>query len=401
MKNTLRLYRGFGVVALVCAGAWLAMGPHAALAQARGVVQWGGEEPSPQLLHSSSQGYLGVDLTDVDQEKAQALKLKEVRGAIITLIDHDAPAGQIGLKVNDVVVKLNGQAVEGAEQLRRMLREIPAGRNVSLEISRDGNIQTLAVQLADRRVMEHDVWAKIGTGPDVFSQAPGMGILAGGGDAPLPGGFHMPFFGSSLKVGALVEPLTSQMADYLGVPGGLMVKQVARKSEAEAAGLKAFDVILKVGSDPIATVADWDRSLRANQGKPVQVSVLRDRKQQALTLQVDSKHHSLIEFEGVFPGDDCPLLVAEIDADPVRDTAAEAVRDSLGSVDLKIDQKQMDALKQQMEQLRKNFKMDDFKLDQKQMDELKQQMKELQKTLPDQLKKELDQLNKLDVPGRA
>jgi membrane-associated protease RseP (regulator of RpoE activity) len=211
----------------------------------------------------------------------------------------------------------------------------------------------------------------------------------------------MPFFGSSLNVGALVEPLTSQMADYLGVPGGLMVKQVARKSEAEAAGLKAFDVILKVGSDPIATVADWDRSLRANQGKPVQVSVLRDRKQQALTLQVDSKHHSLIEFEGVFPGDDCPLLVAEIDADPVRDTAAEAVRDSLGSVDLKIDQKQMDALKQQMEQLRKNFKMDDFKLDQKQMDELKQQMKELQKTLPDQLKKELDQLNKLDVPGRA
>jgi S1-C subfamily serine protease len=120
----------------------------------------------------------------------------------------------------------------------------------------------------------------------------------------------MPFFGSSLKVGALVEPLTSQMAEYLGVPSGLMVKQVARKSEAEAAGLKAFDVILKVGPDAISTVADWDRSLRSNQGKPVQVTVLRDRKQQILTLQVDSKHHGMIEFEGVFPGDDCPLLMA-------------------------------------------------------------------------------------------
>jgi len=41
-------------------------------------------------------GYLGVDLADVDQEKAQALKLKEVRGAVITLIDHDAPAGRSG-----------------------------------------------------------------------------------------------------------------------------------------------------------------------------------------------------------------------------------------------------------------------------------------------------------------
>ena len=126
-----------------------------------------------------TQGYLGVDLADVDQEKAQALKLKEVRGAIITLIDHDAPAGQIGLKVNDVVLELNGQAVEGAEQLRRMLREIPAGRKVSLEISRDGNIQTLTVELADRPAMEHDVWNKIGSRGDVFAGSPGMGILSG------------------------------------------------------------------------------------------------------------------------------------------------------------------------------------------------------------------------------
>jgi S1-C subfamily serine protease len=83
------------------------------------------------------------------------------------------------------------------------------------------------------------------------------------------------------------------MAEYLGVPGGLMVRQVAHKSEAASAGLKAFDVILKVGSVPIATLSNWERALHANQGKPVQVTVLRDRKQQTLTLQVDSKRHSL------------------------------------------------------------------------------------------------------------
>jgi S1-C subfamily serine protease len=268
------------------------MAPPAASAQARGMVQLL-EEPTP-LLHSTSQGYLGVELADVDQQKAQALKLKDMRGAVITLIDHDAPAGQIGLRVNDVILQLNGQAVEGAEQLRRMLREIPAGRKVTLEISRDGSLQTLTAQLADRRIMERDVWNKIGTGGDVYTQAPpGMGFFSGGGNAPLSGGFHMPFFGSSLNVGALVEPLTSQMAEYLGVPGGLMVRQVARKSEAASAGLKAFDVILKVGSEPIATLSGWERALHANQGKPVQVTVLRDRKQQTLTLQVDSKRHSL------------------------------------------------------------------------------------------------------------
>ena len=131
MKHFLRPYRSFGVALLLGVGAGLAMTPPGARAQSSELVQFMGQEPSPLLGHSSiSQGYLGVDLADLDQEKAQALKLKDVHGAVITLIDHDAPAGQIGLKVNDVVLQLNGQVIEGAEQLRRMLREIPAGRKV-------------------------------------------------------------------------------------------------------------------------------------------------------------------------------------------------------------------------------------------------------------------------------
>jgi membrane-associated protease RseP (regulator of RpoE activity) len=384
-------------------GAGLALLPPSALAQSRQIVELL-QEPSPLAAHAVSQGYLGVDLADVDQDKAQALKLKDVRGAIITLIDHDAPAGQVGLKVNDVVLQLNGQPVEGAEQLRRMLREIPAGRKVSLEISRDGNLQTLNVELADRQVMEHDIWNKIGTSSDVFVPVPGMGILSGG-DAPMPGGFHMPLFGSSLNVGAMVEPLTSQMAEYLGVPSGLMIKQVARKSEAATAGLKAFDVILKVGADPVTTLADWDRSLRANQGKPVQVTILRDKKQQTVTLQVDSKRHGEVLFENVFPIDDCPLMVAEIDPEFAQNAAeaAEALRNQIGQI--KIDPQQIEEMRRQAEELRKSFKVEDFKIDQKQMDQVRQQMEEFRKNFKpedfkltpqqlDEFHKQMDQLKR-------
>ena len=218
------------------------------------------EDTSPLLAHTSVPGYLGVDVTDIDADKAQALKLKDVHGAVITLIDHDAPAGQIGLKVNDVVLVIDGQNVADADALRHMLRDIPPGRNVD------------------------------GIAP--VAPPPAMGIT--GSDAPISSGFHMSVFTSTLNVGALIEPLTSQMAEYLGVQGGLMVKQVARKSEAAASGLKAFDVILKVGADSINTSADWDRDLRSNVGKPVQVTILRDKKQQILTLQVDSKHRSAV-----------------------------------------------------------------------------------------------------------
>ena len=415
MNYFLRPYHRFAVAMLL--GMGIAVAPPGAGAQSSGIAQMI-EGPSP-LLHSTSQGYLGVLVGDVDNDSAPKLKLKDVRGAVVTLIDHDAPAAQAGIHVNDVVLQLNGQPVEGAEQFSRMLREIPAGRKVSLLISRDGNTQTIAVELVDHKKMEHDVWNKLGDSSDEFSPAPGMGILTGGGDVPLSGGFHMPFFGSSLNVGALVEPLTSQMSEYLGVPSGLMVKQVARKSEAAAAGIKAFDVILKVGTEGIATTADWDRALRSNQGKPVQVTILRDRKQQTLTLQVDSKHRHA-ELEDLFPEGDCPL-VAELDPEFAAQMAqqfavdsdktaqqmqefqkqlqqqlgskdfgispkeaeelqqlAEQLRDSLKSQGFQFDQKQMDEFKQQMEQFRKDFNPEDFKLDPKQMEQFKQQMEEMQ-----------------------
>jgi serine protease Do len=389
MKHLLRPYLSLGLT--IALGAALANAPRLTHAQGNDLRQLMLGSNAPFI--GGSQGYLGVELADIDNEKSQSLKLKDTRGAVITLIDHDAPAGQIGLKVNDVVIQLNGQNVESAEQLRRMLKEIPSGRKVSIEISRDGNIQTLAVELADRQVLGHDVWNKIGKGGDLFSPTPSMGMLSGGGDAPGGGGgFHLPFFGSSLNVGALVEPLTSQMAEYLGIESGLMVKQVARKSNAASAGLKAFDVILKVGSEQVINLAGWDRALRANQGKPVQITILRDKKQQTVTLQVDSKHHqgSLRNPAG-FSADDCPLM-AELSQNFAQDSAAaadqlrrqaEVIRQSLK--DFKIDPKEAEQFQQQMDRLRNELSNSKLKIDQKQLDELQRELNRFENQLGKQL----------------
>lgn len=262
----------------------------------------------PALLRSSAQGYMGVLTGDVDGEAATRLKLRDTHGAVITLLDHDAPAAQAGIRVNDVVLEINGQKIETSEQFSRLLRELPAGRTLSLVVSRDGLVQTVKVQLVDRKKMEHDVWNKLESDREGSGSAPAMGILSGGsGDIP-SGGFHMPFFGNTLNVGALVEPLTAQMTEYLGIQSGLMVKQVAHKSQADAAGLKPFDIILKVGGDTISTSADWDRTLRANRDKAVPVVVLRDRRQQTLTLQVDSHHRRSSREQP--PAADAPLLAA-------------------------------------------------------------------------------------------
>jgi len=378
------------------------------------------EKVDPLLSHAS-QGYLGVLVSDVDNDSVPKLKLKEVRGALITLIDHDAPAGQVGLRVNDVVLELNGTKIEGAEQFGRMLHEMPAGRKITVLISRDGNQQTVEVQLCDRKKMEQDVWNKLRQQGDSISPAPALGIFTGSGEAGTPG-FHMPFFGSTLNVGAVVEPLMAQTADVLGIQTGVLVKTVTRKSEASTAGLKPHDVILKVGTESISTTADWDRALRSNQNKPVQVTIFRDGRQQVVTLQVDSKHNkSEVDFQEVFPGllpdgpwpsgtefgalgDDgrCPLL-AEVDpswaadaqaaAEKLRAQAEELAR-NFHPEQFKIDQKQLDELKKQMEEFRQSFNPDDFKIDSKQMEELQRRMEELRKSMPELFNKQLEQLQR-------
>ena len=394
MKYFLRLDLGMKILSVAAMAGCMAIAPH--LARAQGPMTVHILSGSHLFLdHPTEPGYLGVEIVDVDADKAQALKLKDAHGAVITLVDHDAPAGQIGLKVNDVVLGLNGQPVASADDLRRMIKVIPPGRKVSIEISHDGNIETLAVSLADRKAMEQAIWGKIGNSGDAAASTPKMSMLAGGGNSPMPEGFHMPFFGGSLKVGAMVEPLTSQMAEYLGVHSGLMVKQVEHKSEAETAGLHAFDVILKVGADAIATSADWDRALRANAGKPVQVTILRDKKQQMVTLQVDSKHRGAVEYEDMFGGGDMPLLAeldeelspaladeisaeAEAGADVAR-KQVERLKDQLGSMKLDLSQEQ---LSKQAEQLRRQAaklsqSMKGFKIDMQTVDQIREKMEDL------------------------
>lgn len=286
MKYFLRPYRILKGAAVTLAVATLCA-PPGALAQLNEVKHLI-NQVNPFIAHSNVPGYLGVLVGDVDNEAVGRLKLKDTHGAMITLIDHDAPAGQAGLRVNDVIVSVDGQNVQSAEQFSQMLREFHAGRKIALGIVRDGAAQNMTIQLVDRKAMEQAVWNKMNNVQNDPAPPPGLAILSGGSGDAAPG-FHWPFFGNSLNVGAMVEPLTSQMADYLGVPNGVMVKQVTRKSEAARAGLKVYDVVLKIGPDAVSTTADWDRALRTNRGRVAVVTILRERRQQTLNMQVDSK----------------------------------------------------------------------------------------------------------------
>src|SRR6476660_1702389 len=113
-------------------------------------------QPGPQPMVFYGEGpwggsYLGVDTQDVSADRIGQLHLKEEHGVEVTTVDQDAPAGKAGIKEHDVILSVNGTAVESVEQLRRMIHEIPPGRMVTLGISRNGQPLTFKAQLADRK----------------------------------------------------------------------------------------------------------------------------------------------------------------------------------------------------------------------------------------------------------
>src|SRR5205807_900795 len=166
---------------------------------------------------------------------------------------------------------------ESKTQLQRMIQETPAGRVVSLGLSRDGQPMTSKVQLADRRNecchnRKEGDWIK-----GIHVQIPP--------NANLPD-FDVPNIGvvvvhSSMRSGLMVENLTPQLGEFFGAKNGngVLVRSVEKGSRADKAGLRAGDVITRVGDQPVHDTSDFTHAFHSHSGGSVSVGVIRDKKE--------------------------------------------------------------------------------------------------------------------------
>jgi serine protease Do len=223
-------------------------------------------------LVGGSRSYLGVGVREVDAEIARQKKLPEERGVEITSVAEDSPAEKAGLKKGDVVLEYNGQPVQGVQQFIRLVRETPAGRSVTLKISRDGAIHTLT--------------ATIGT-------CRNCGPLGAFGPIEIPDlqswSFDLPSVYTGWRSGVLgieAEALPSQLAEYFGVKEGVLVRSVKPGSPAAKAGLRAGDVIVKAGDERVSKPRDVSQALRSA-GKSLPLTIVRDKREMTVTVTLE------------------------------------------------------------------------------------------------------------------
>ena len=276
--------------------------------------------PPPVHWYAAGKGsYLGIGVQEIGAERAKQLKLSEPHGVEVTTVTKESPAAKAGIKEGDVVLEFNGQRVEGSEQFVRLVRETPPGREVKLGISRDGASQTVTATVGDRKEygpymdpkyvqklqkMGEDMQHQFGPGspfqqdmrhqfgPDSDFQRD-MQKLRDDMEK-MHWEMHMPDLpegpGRGARLGVEAEPVGPQLAEFFGVKQGVLVRSVAEGSAAEKAGIKAGDVIVKIGNGDVDRVGTISKLMReAEAGKPVPVTVVRNKKWITLSVTPGAK----------------------------------------------------------------------------------------------------------------
>ncbi len=244
------------------------------------------EDEDVQVVMSSESGWLGVGVSEVSADKQKELKLPEERGAVLGRIVPDSPAAKAGLKENDVVLEINGQRVEGTEQFRRLIHEIPPGRTANLTVWRDGRSQNVKVTIGKPDANNLRVYSG---NPKAYAfkmpELPEMPDLSGLEHLRT---FTMVSPGHPI-LGIDAESVEGDFGKFFGAPDGegVLVRNVFNDSPAAKAGLKVGDVITSLNGERIRSASELrEKLLTKHEEKTIQLGLLRNKAELSISVEL-------------------------------------------------------------------------------------------------------------------
>jgi len=212
------------------------------------------KEILPDLMQSGKveRGWLGVYLQSLNKELAAANGLKSQEGAVLTDVQAQSPAAEAGLKRGDVILNFDGKKVIDATQLRFWVAKAGPGRDVPLQVYRDGKTMNLSVRLKDREMA--------------------MATLVRQPQAPLqtdPG---------KNNFGLTVRTSTKELCDRFDVRyyPGVIVVEVESGSPADRKEIEPGFIISEVNSREVKAVSDFEAALKTAGQKKALSLLVRD-----------------------------------------------------------------------------------------------------------------------------
>ena len=166
---------------------------------------------------------IGVNITEVTQEDAEKLNLREVRGARIDRVIPDGSAEAAGLKENDIIVKFDGMAVTSPSELQEQVSRRRPGDRANITYIRNGKEVTVPVTMRN-----------IAGNTNVVT--PGMG-------------------GSTSVYGARFETLGSADREKFDIDYGVKVTEV-NEGKLKDLGIRKGYIILSINGRKVKTASE-------------------------------------------------------------------------------------------------------------------------------------------------
>ncbi|CAN5243190.1 Do family serine endopeptidase [soil metagenome] len=204
-----------------------------------------------QLIRDGSveRGYIGVQIGNLDDKYRASLGLSDdTKGALVASVTADGPAEKAGIQEADVIVAVNGQAVETSNALTRAVGAVGVGDPLRVELIRDGRRQTVTVRSA-KRPSDAELYPEDEDGnPRATPQTP-----------VAPSGMAV----EGITVSPMSPALKQRYSIGADVIEGLIVTEVAPHSKAGEIGLPAGTVITRAFNRTVNTPADLKAAVDA------------------------------------------------------------------------------------------------------------------------------------------
>jgi serine protease Do len=198
-------------------------------------------------------GRIGVQIDQVTRDVAESIGLGRPQGALVRNVESGSPADKAGIEAGDIITKFNGQAIDRASDLPRMVGNTKPGSRATITVFRRGQTRDLGVNVIEFE--DTTTAAATRTKPQAPEDRP----------KATPGG---------QSLGLVVSELTAQQKRESKVKGGVHVDAVS--DAAERAGIREGDVIVAVGNTEVNSVRDFEAAVaRADKKKPVPVLLRR------------------------------------------------------------------------------------------------------------------------------
>ena len=179
-----------------------------------------------------SRGWLGVLIQDVTRELAESFGMDKPQGALIAKVLDGGPAERAGFEVGDIVLSFNEQAIEHSSDLPPVVGRTRVGRQVPVEILRDGESMTLKVTTEELPAED------------------ALRIAATAEEAPM---------GTEAdRLGLTVRDLSEEEQTSSDTDQGVLVSKVS-EGPGKRAGIREGDLILKLNNEDVSNSDDFKR----------------------------------------------------------------------------------------------------------------------------------------------